>query len=375
MRVLHAYSGNLYGGVETMLVTLARYRELCPEMESHFALCFEGRLSAELIDAGAPVYFLGDVKVSQPLSVMRARRRLVELIRREHFDVCICHSPWSQVVFGPAVRRSSLPLIFWLHDEAKGRHWLERWASLIKPDLAICSSKFTTSTLPKIYPRVQTKLVYYPVPPPELTESARDRNALRAELNTPEDATVIIQVSRMEAWKGHQLHLEALSLLRDEPDWICWQVGGSQRPHEAQYLEQLKSAAQRLGIADRVRFLGQRSDVSGLLAAADIHCQPNIGAEPFGITFIEALFSRLPVVTTALGGACEIIDESCGILVPPGNVQALASALKQLIKNRDLRQRLGVAGPSRAASLCDPSVQMLQLYKVTSSAIKECVQN
>ena len=48
-----------------------------------------------------------------------------------------------------------------------------------------------------------------------------------------------------------------------------------------------------------------------MMAAADIYCQPNLTAEPFGITFIEALHSRLPVVATALGGTREIVDESC----------------------------------------------------------------
>jgi glycosyltransferase involved in cell wall biosynthesis len=208
--------------------------------------------------------------------------------------------------------------------------------------------------------------VHYPVGLPVLTASSEDRSDLRNELNTPEDATVIIQVSRMEAWKGHILHLDALGLLREVPNWICWQVGGCQRPHEAQYLEQLKSATRRLGISGRVRFLGQRSDVPRLLAAADVHCQPNIGPEPFGITFIEALFSRLPVVTTALGGACEIVDESCGILVSPGHAGELASTLKQLIQDPIHRQKLGAGGPARALKLCNPATQLPWLNEVLS---------
>ena len=55
MKVLHISSGNLYGGVEVLLATLAREQACCPEMEPHFALCFEGRLSPELIEFGAAV--------------------------------------------------------------------------------------------------------------------------------------------------------------------------------------------------------------------------------------------------------------------------------------------------------------------------------
>ena len=71
-----------------------------------------------------------------------------------------------------------------------------------------------------------------------------------------------------------------------------------QRPHEQDYLNELKIQANNLDLCDRLQFLGQRSDVAQLLAAADIHCQLNTGVEPFGITFIEALYASLPVVTT-----------------------------------------------------------------------------
>src|SRR2546422_5237601 len=56
MRVLHVSSGNLYGGIETLLLTLARHRNLCPGLDQHFALCFEGRLSEELAAVGARVH-------------------------------------------------------------------------------------------------------------------------------------------------------------------------------------------------------------------------------------------------------------------------------------------------------------------------------
>jgi hypothetical protein len=57
MRVLHVYGGNLYGGIETMLVTLARTRSLCPALDQEVALCFDGRLSVELAATG--ILFIG----------------------------------------------------------------------------------------------------------------------------------------------------------------------------------------------------------------------------------------------------------------------------------------------------------------------------
>jgi glycosyltransferase involved in cell wall biosynthesis len=371
IRVLHVHSGNIYGGVESMLLTQVRERNLCPAIKTSFALCFAGQFSEELDAAGAPVHWLGEVRIRQPLTVRRARRKLRELLRQQPFDVLVTHSCWAQAIFGPVARAAALPLVFYLHAPADGRHWLERWARRTTPDTALCNSRFTAGTLPELYPGVRSEIVYCPVAPPPFSYSETDAARTRAEFETPQDATVIIQVSRMEAWKGHALHLEALSLLKDLPGWVCWQVGGAQKPGEEKYLQELNAMAANLGIGERVHFLGQRSDVGKLLAAADIFCQPNTSPEPFGIAFIEALHARLPVVSTAFGGAREIVDDSCGVLSPPNDARALSEALRRLIQERALLERLGAAGPTRALALCDPSAQMTRFHEALNRVIPQ----
>jgi glycosyltransferase involved in cell wall biosynthesis len=371
LRVLHVHSGNIYGGVETMLLTQARSRDLCPAMELSFALCFAGRLNDELTALGAAVYQLGQVRIRQPLSVRRARLALRELLRREAFDAIVTHSCWSQAIFGPAAHAVSVPLVFYLHAPSPGRHWLERWARRTMPDVVLCNSQFTAATLSQLYPRTKSETLYYPVAPQKLGYSETDIKDTRTELQTPLDATVIIQVSRMETLKGHLLHLEALSLIKDLPDWVCWQVGGAQRPDEVQYLAELKLAAARLGIAERVRFLNERSDVERLLAAADIYCQPNLDPESFGISFIEALYAQLPVVTSNIGGAREILDDSCGMLVPPGDAPAVATALRLLSQDQALRLSMGTAGPQRALALCDPAARLNQFHEALGCVIRQ----
>ncbi len=195
------------------------------------------------------------------------------------------------------------------------------------------------------------------------------RRDVRAELGTSEESVVIIQSSRLERWKGHEILLESLRRLSGLAGWECWVVGGAQRPSESAYLEGLRAQAKALGLEGRVRFLGQRADVPSLLAAADIHCQPNTGPEPFGIAFVEAMYAGLPVVTSAIGGALEVVDRSCGLLIPPGEPELLATSLRGLVTERDRRNALGARGPARARTLCDLEESLSALAGTLSTLV------
>ena len=360
MRILHVYAGNLFGGVETYLVTLAKFAQLCPEMVSEFALCFTGRLSEELEVQGAKVHSLGSVRVRHPWTVLRARRALKSLLQQQIFEVVICHSPWSLAIFGSTIQRASIPLVFYVHGTVTGKHWVERWAKRIVPDYVICNSHFTEKSVASFYPSARRSVLSFPVAAPP-GFSGQERLAIRSELGTAADAIVLIQVSRMESWKGHEVLLKSLGRMKDIPTWVCWIVGGAQRQPEEQYLASLRSLATEEGIAGRVLFLGQRSDVSQLLAAADIFVQPNIAPEPFGIVFVEALYAGLPVVTSNFGGGCEIVDDSCGVLVPALDVSALADTLGKLIHSPETRAAMGIAGNNRAHQMADPYTQLGKL--------------
>ncbi len=368
MRLLHVHSGNLYGGVEALLSTAARCRALCAEMHPEFALCFDGRIAAELRQTGATVHILGHVRARNPLQVISARRRLIQILSAGTFDAVICHMAWPLAVFGPAVRRVKLPLIFWMHDAVTSRNWLVLWARLSPPDLTLCNSRFTASTLGRLFIGTPCEILYYPVARRAEKLESVEREALRRRIDTPSEAVVIIQASRMEPWKGHRTLLEALARLTVVPQWVCWIAGGPQRPEEAVYEKALRALATDLGLMERIRFLGWRSDVDQLLLAADIYCQANLGAEPFGIAFIEAMQAGLPVVTTSAGGPLEILDESCGILVHPNDAVSLAAALQSLLTDKSRRRRLGGAGVQRAAQLCDPGRQLRQLHNIIQRA-------
>lgn len=362
MKALHIVCGNLYGGVESLLVTLARCQQLHPRLEMAFALTTDGRLRRELEEVGSEVHMLGHVRLRNLLSLRRARANLAELLARGRFGAAICHSAWPEVVFGREARRAGVPLVYWLHCATSGDHWLERLAKRVPPDLVIAVSRDAAeSCRASLYPGVRTEVLYSPMLDTAKVDRAASRKRIRAELGTPEGRVVILQVSRMEAWKGQEDHLEALRLMQDVPDWECWLVGGLQRPHERDLLVKLERDAVALGIRERVRFLGERSDVPHLMAAADVFCQPNRQTEGFSMVFREALISGLPLVTTDVGSARELIDDRSGILVPPGDRPALVRALERLLRDKMERARLGAAGAERVWALCDPKEQTARL--------------
>jgi len=371
MRVLHLYSGNLFGGIESILLALAASRSA--QIDHEFALCFHGRLERELAALGVSVQPLGPVRMSRPASAVRARRVLARQLTARSYDRVICHAPWSQGLFGGVVRKAGVPLVFWAHDVMTGRHWTEKLARRVSPDLVICNSRFTATTLPMLYPKVQSTVVYAPVPN-AVPLRAESRRAIRAELETADDAVVIVTACRSERWKGHSRLVEALAGLTDMPKWIWWQAGGVQRSPEEEYIRGVKQAARRSGVFDRVRWLGERHDVSALLASADLYCQPNLEPEPFGMVFVEALAAGLPVVTSALGGALEIVDESCGRLVAADDRAALAATLRTLIDDRELRAQLAAAAPGQARRLCDPTAVERELFDVLSGMTRTALR-
>jgi glycosyltransferase involved in cell wall biosynthesis len=365
LRVLHVAAGNLFGGIERMLLGIAEAQR--PDECVHdFAVCFEGRVARELRERGGDPGVLGAVRFSRPDSVWRARRALGRMLATTSYDAVICHAPWAYVLAAPIVRRRRRPLVMWVHDIPQVDAWPERKVRRYPPDRFICNSRFTAAAVSRWIPAVPREVIYPPVPPnPPL--HADERRRVRGAVGATDRTTVIVVASRLERYKGHHVLLRAAVRLRG--DFAIWIAGAPQRGREVEYLDELHLLAADPALRGRVRFLGDRPDVRRLIAAADIHCQPNTSPEPFGIAFVEALYAGVPVVTTAAGGAMEIVDAQSGVLLREPSEAALAEALQQLIDNRAGRMTLGLAGPSRARRVADPELRLREMCDVVRAQV------
>jgi len=363
VHVLHLCAGNLYGGVERIVFECAASRALSPAMTPSFAVAYDGRLASEIEASGVACRRLGEARMSRPHTILRARRELLGLVERGRVDAVICHSSWMFGLAAPVVRTGGCGLAIWVHDVVSGRPWAERWAGLTVPDVVISNSRYTDASVPALFPSSARSVLYAPLSAgPALDQDARRR--LRASLGVHDDAPVVAIASRLERWKGHEALIDALAATPG--NWRLWIAGRPQRGREEAHERSLRERVRAHGLESRVTFLGERRDVPSLLRAADIHCQPNTAPEPFGLAFIEALYAGLPVVTTAIGGALEIVTGDCGVLVEAGDRAALASALGRLVADGSARRRLGSAGPARARALCDPGRQLAALAEIVA---------
>lgn len=173
------------------------------------------------------------------------------------------------------------------------------------------------------------------------------RSERRAEFAISESAPVVLTVSRLFPEKGTKSLIEAVARLRDEfPDIRLIVVGQDPAPGQP-FARELITRVEQLGLEDNVVFTGRRSDIAELMAAADVFAMPSF-EEPFGLVFLEAMATELPVVALDNGGTVEVVGHDVeGLLSPPGDIDVLVRHIDQLLRDPERRRRMGRAGRAR----------------------------
>jgi len=174
------------------------------------------------------------------------------------------------------------------------------------------------------------------------------RAVQRAVLSIPADAFVMVIVANLFHYKGHVDLLNALGTIASQlpPPWRLVVIGRDEGEGP-----KLLSQADRLGIADRILWLGERRDVQDILPAADVGLLVS-HQEGFSNALIEAAGQGLPMIATAVGGNLDAIaDGHSGLLVPPQDPAALAGAILNLATHPQRRREFGHAARERTLGL------------------------
>ncbi|WP_306895242.1 glycosyltransferase [Agromyces albus] len=163
-------------------------------------------------------------------------------------------------------------------------------------------------------------------------------------------------LARIDPWKGQHLLLKAFARVYGRREVRLQLAGDAPFGHE-RHLAELRRRAEALGVAGQVDFLGHVSDIDALLARWDVAVQASTRPEPLGQNVLQYLAAGLAVVAADEGGPTEwIADGVNGLLVPPRDVDALASALTRLDTDAALRARLGAAAAATPGLLDDAAV-------------------
>lgn len=358
LRVVHLDHTSAMGGAE---LTLARMLRANPEWD-YVLLVPPGEGS---VFQGLPVVTNG---VRQPAGASTGRigvilvavvRLLVQAVttrlngRFRRADIVDANGSRSATYGALAAASSRLSFVVHVHDmmdaEALGRFGFAAMSKLVLPaadGVIACSHATLASAAPYLRPDVVTAVL----------PSAAGLELGHVRPPRPPGPIRIGLLARIDPWKGQLLLLEAFAGA-DIGDEATLEFAGAPLFGNERYLLELQARTKELGLEQRVTFLGQVSDVPGLLDTWDIAVQYSTRPEPLGQNVLQYLAHGCAVIVADEGGPAEWVDDRVnGLHVKPRDVGALTEAIQRLVSDAPLREGLARAGATTPGLMDDAAV-------------------
>ncbi len=341
LKVCHIIHSLSQGGAEQVLLELAHVRGLTSlELDVVSLMPTKGLpLPVRLRTLGVDVFSLDLPSRWDPRGLIRA----LALLRDLAPDVIHSHGKHADLVGAFVARRLSIPLISTLHliEDAptlvgRGKRWLAAHARARSAAMTVAVSHALRDWYLRAFPVEPTRVVTIHngvIPGPGTTPSSKA--ALRSALGVPRSAVMATTVAMLRPGKGHAELLTAAARIPPSVRLSIVLVG------DGPLRDSLEASACASSLPfRRVIFAGFREDVPALLEASDFVVHPST-FDALPTALIHALAAGRPAVATAVGGIPEIVTPETGLLIPPGDIEALADALIRLTRDSDLRLRLG----------------------------------
>jgi len=363
LRVLYLIDSLGSGGAEHLLAAYLRH---LPELgvDPTVAALQDrgGNPTAPVIEAmGVPVLNLGIERLRQ----RGAYRDIGRVIDREAPDLVHTQLEFANVLGAPAASGRGIPVISTLHTLEEPAPWsraglrmrlmarsLRRHADLVVA-VSEHARRHHLQHLRLDPARVRT--IHNGIEIDGFHTGGPDRSAVRSEIGIPAGASLIVVVAVLRPPKGIDRLLRAMPMIIDEITAAHCLIVGDGEARSA-----LEGMAADLGIADRVTFAGTRADVTRMLAAADLFVLPSL-TEALPTVVAEAMAAGLPVVATTVGGTPEMVDDTTGTLVDPGDVPGLGRAIVEMLGDPAAAARCGRWGAAVASERFDIATQAARL--------------
>ncbi len=177
-----------------------------------------------------------------------------------------------------------------------------------------------------------------------------DRAQFLRRMRLPDDCALVGSVGELRALKRHDDFIRASARVAGEFPQAHFVLAGVDASDSGDLRRQLGKLVGELGLSDRFHFLGWVDDAEALLCAMDVFVSAS-ETESFGLAIVEAMAAGTAVVATRTEGAQEVIDDQkTGMLVPVGNVEAIAESVTGLLKNPEKRRELGARARDEASA-------------------------
>ena len=320
---------------------------------------------AQLGDAGsksvARVLALAARGLTAASGVLAYRSRLARRLRDERPDLIHSNGMKMHVLAAWSAPRG-VPIVWHLHDYLGSRPAMARLLRLSARrgvEGVAVSRSVADDARAVLGGRVPVRAIHNGVDVDRFHPGPGDGPALDRAAGLADAPAGVVRVGLVATfanWKGHELFLDAAAQIPADVPARFYVVGGPiYRTAGSQVsLDDLKARAARLGLGDRVGFTGHQPDPAQALRALDVVVHASTRPEPFGRVIVEGMACGRAVIAMAEGGAAELFEDGEDALgCPPRDPASLAAAMRRLIEDRGLRDRLGRAGRASAGSRFD----------------------
>lgn len=342
MKITHVVENLNRGGLERMVIELAKCQRAAGHACEVVCLYERGGLAPELDALGIPVHACGKRNGFD----VRALRRLRSCVRAHGSEVLHTHNAVAH--YQAVLATLGVPLRCVVNTRhgmggnrrAARREWFYRRA-LARTDavVTVCAAAREAAIARGIVPRAKSGVIPNGIRVESFVPASRAaHDQLCVALGVAPDAQVIGTVGRLNWAKDQATLIRAFAQVRREhPRSVLALVG------DGEMRASLANTAREAAVADTVHFLGDRGDVGALLPGFDLFALSSV-SEGYSMALLEAAASALPIVATDVGGNREIVRHGqTGLLVAAGDAAALAGGIATLLGDAARAQRLAAA--------------------------------
>ncbi len=346
MRILQITAALEQGGVERGTVEMAAF--IVSQGGQSFVASQGGRMVKELEEGGTR-HFLLPLASRNPLTILYSAWQLRKIIRREKIELLHARSrapAWAAYFAG---KMTGVKMVTTFHGTHRIQNSVKKWYNsvMVRGVRVIAISQFIKNHILQNY--IANEDVIDVAPRgfnPTLFDpgliSAEQRQALKQQLGLAAGIAVVSLPGRLTRWKGQILFLEALAQIKDL-EWQALLIGGGGT--KTAYVKELKMTVEKLGIADRVLFVGSQEDIVPYYAISDLVVSASTEPEAFGRVAVEAQAMAKPIIASAHGGSLETVkDGETGWLFNHGDSADLADKLRIALSGDVDLTRVGISG-------------------------------